>query len=45
MLELQCVAQTYAWGKPGLESSVAQLKVRRAAAPDLQIRGADGLAS
>lgn len=28
MLELQCVVQNYAWGKPGLESSVAQLKVR-----------------
>ncbi|RLN45442.1 hypothetical protein BBJ28_00006630, partial [Nothophytophthora sp. Chile5] len=27
MQELQCVAQSYAWGKPGLESSVAQLKV------------------
>ncbi|KAG3206169.1 hypothetical protein PC128_g908 [Phytophthora cactorum] len=26
MQELQCVAQTYAWGKSGLESSVAQLK-------------------
>ncbi|KAG7392767.1 hypothetical protein PHYPSEUDO_014254 [Phytophthora pseudosyringae] len=26
MQELQCVAQTYAWGKAGLESSVAQLK-------------------
>lgn len=26
MQELQCVVQTYAWGKFGLESSVAQLK-------------------
>lgn len=26
MQELQCVAQSYAWGKSGLESSVAQLK-------------------
>ncbi|KAG6614012.1 Mannose-6-phosphate isomerase, class I [Phytophthora cinnamomi] len=26
MQELKCVAQTYAWGKSGLESSVAQLK-------------------
>ncbi|CAI5746013.1 unnamed protein product [Peronospora destructor] len=26
MQELQCVVQTYAWGKLGLESSVAQLK-------------------
>ncbi|KAF4321590.1 hypothetical protein BBO99_00004597 [Phytophthora kernoviae] len=26
MQELQCVAQSYAWGKNGLESSVAQLK-------------------
>ncbi|POM66013.1 Mannose-6-phosphate isomerase, class I [Phytophthora palmivora] len=26
MQELQCVAQTYAWGKSGLSSSVAQLK-------------------
>ncbi|CAH0488620.1 unnamed protein product [Peronospora farinosa] len=26
MQELQCMVQTYAWGKPGLESSVAQLK-------------------
>lgn len=28
MQELKCVAQTYAWGKSGIESSVAQLKVR-----------------
>ncbi|KAL3663150.1 hypothetical protein V7S43_011561 [Phytophthora oleae] len=26
MQELQCIAQSYAWGKSGLESSVAQLK-------------------
>ena len=29
MQKLQCVVQTYAWGKLGLESSVAQLKVRQ----------------